>query len=86
MGRIVARNLENKIKGSSERESYIPHLSIMCLMDMGSMGGALVYRNGKRALMLPFPIIGHQMKKLWGWYYKASKLKKIPRIPGFDAP
>lgn len=86
MGRIVARNLENKIKGNSERESYVPHLSIMCLMDMGSMGGALVYRNGKRALMLPFPIIGHQMKKFWGWYYKASKLKKIPRIPGFDAP
>jgi len=55
-------------------------------MDMGSMGGALVYRNDKRAIMLPLPIFGHHLKKLWGWYYKASKLRKIPRIPGFDAP
>ena len=86
MGRIVARNLENKINGNPERESYIHHLSILCLMDMGSMGGALVFRNDKRSIMLPLPIIGHYLKKLWGWYYKASKLKKIPRIPGFDAP
>ena len=86
MGRIVARNIENKEKGNPDRESYIHHLSILCLMDMGSMGGALVLRNDKRAVMIPLPIIGHHLKKLWGWYYKASKLRKIPRIPGFDAP
>jgi len=86
MGRIVARNIENKEKGNPERESYIEHLSIMCLMDMGSMGGALVFRNEKRSVMIPLPIVGHYLKKLWGWYYRASKLRKFPRIPGFDAP
>ncbi len=88
MGRIVARNLENKIKGIEKRESYLPHLHILCLMDMGPcwMSGALVSRNDKHSRMIPLPFIGHSIKKLWGWYYKASKLKKVPRIPGFDAP
>ena len=88
MGRIVARNLENKVKGDPKREEYIHHLHILCLMDMGPcwMSGALVYRDDKRSIMLPLPFIGHSLKKLWGWYYKASKLKKVPRIPGFDAP
>ncbi|WP_456457286.1 NAD(P)/FAD-dependent oxidoreductase [Thermovibrio sp.] len=88
MGRIVARNIESKEKGEDKREEYIHHLHILCLMDMGPcfMSGALVFRNDKRAIMLPLPLIGHSLKKLWGWYYKASKLKKVPRIPGFDAP
>ena len=64
------------------------HLHILCLMDMGPcpMSGAVVFRDDRRAIMLPLPLIGHSLKKLWGWYYKASKLKKVPRIPGFDAP
>jgi len=88
MGRIVARNLENKIKGIPKREEYTHHLHIVCLMDMGPCwrSGALVYRDDKRNFMIPLPFIGHSLKKFWGWYYKASKLKKIPRIPGFDAP
>jgi sulfide:quinone oxidoreductase len=88
MGRIVARNIEAKEKGDERREDYIHHLHILCLMDMGPcwMSGALVFRNDKRAIMLPLPFVGHTLKKLWGWYYKASKLKKVPRIPGFDAP
>ncbi len=88
MARIVARNIESKEKGEEKREEYIHHLHILCLMDMGPcpMSGALVFRNDKRAIMVPLPLIGHSLKKLWGWYYKASKLKKIPRIPGFDAP
>jgi len=88
MARITARNLENKVKGKPEREDYLRHLHILCLMDMGPcpMSGALVFRDDRRAIMLPLPLIGHSLKKLWGWYYKASKLKKVPRIPGFDAP
>ncbi|MFN3787849.1 MAG: sulfide:quinone reductase, partial [Sulfurihydrogenibium azorense] len=50
-------------------------------MDMGN-GGGLAYRDNKRALLLPLPIIGHWMKKGWGLYYKLSKLGKIPRLPG----
>ena len=38
MGRIVARNLENKVKGNPYREEYIHHLHIVCLMDMGPAG------------------------------------------------
>ncbi|MEO2068060.1 MAG: FAD-dependent oxidoreductase [Desulfurobacteriaceae bacterium] len=86
MGRIVARNIYYKEKGFNKREEYLSHLSIVCLMDMGTMGGALVYRDDKRSVMLPLPVIGHHIKKLWGWYFKNSKLRKIPRIPGFDRP
>ncbi|MNN96571.1 hypothetical protein D3C81_2155890 [compost metagenome] len=50
-------------------------------MDSGD-GAAFVYRSDKRGLMIPMPIVGHWMKKGWGWYYKNSKLNKIPRIPG----
>ncbi len=87
MGRIVARNIEKLIQGKpQEMESYLPHVHILCLMDMGSWGGILFMRTQKRALMIPLPKVGHWLKKLWAWYYKNSKLRKIPRIPGFDAP
>ena len=39
-------------------------------------------RDDKRAFMLPLPIIGHWLKKMWGWYCRNSKLGRIPRIPG----
>jgi len=86
MGRIVARNLKALVEGKSDFESYKKHLHIVCLMDMGPWGGIFFARTPKRIVMLPLPKVGHWLKKLWGWYYKASKLKKIPRIPGFDAP
>jgi len=50
-------------------------------MDTGD-GAAFVYRTDKLAKMIPLPIIGHWMKKGWGWYCKNSKLGYIPRIPG----
>ena len=50
-------------------------------MDTGD-GAAFVYRSNTSAKMIPMPIIGHWMKKGWGWYCKASKLGQIPRIPG----
>ncbi|MCL4432282.1 MAG: sulfide:quinone reductase, partial [Epsilonproteobacteria bacterium] len=51
------------------------------VMDMGD-GAGFVYRNDKKAMLIPMPVIGHWMKIAWGWYYKGSKLKLIPRIPG----
>jgi sulfide:quinone oxidoreductase len=81
MARVTAYNIEQIEKGSEKREEYISHVNILCLMDMGN-GGALVYRDNKKAILLPLFILGHWMKKGWGWYYKNSKLKKIPRIPG----
>jgi sulfide:quinone oxidoreductase len=50
-------------------------------MDIGN-GAAFVYRDNKRGLMIPMPLVGHWMKQGWGWYSKNSKLDKIPRLPG----
>ncbi len=83
---VMARNTANNIAVSSgkkvgKKESYLPHLNIICVMDSGD-GAAFVYRDNKRGLMIPMPIVGHWLKKGWGWYCKNSKLNKIPRIPG----
>jgi sulfide:quinone oxidoreductase len=82
MAKATAHNIaldKGLIKG--QPKDYIHHINIMCLMDTGD-GGALAYRDDKKAILLPLPIIGHWMKKGWGLYYKLSKLGKIPRLPG----
>ena len=83
---VKARNCAHNIAVDSgmkmgEKKSYIDHLNILCVMDSGD-GAAFVYRDNKRGLMIPMPIFGHWLKKAWGWYFKNSKLNKIPRIPG----
>ncbi|WP_457623280.1 NAD(P)/FAD-dependent oxidoreductase, partial [Persephonella sp.] len=83
MGRIIANNIAVKEgKKTGKIEKYTEHLNILCLMDMGSKGAGLAYRSNKRAVLIPLPIVGHYMKKIWGRYYKLSKLGKIPRLPG----
>lgn len=62
-------------------KGYQEHLTILCVMDMGN-GAGFIYRNDKKAILIPMPIIGHWMKIAWGWYYKWSKMKFIPRILG----
>ena len=81
MARNLAFNIAEKEKGSEKRKGYKEHLNILCVMDSGD-GAAFVYRNHDKEVIFPLPIIGHYMKKGWGWYFKNSKLKKIPRIPG----
>ena len=81
MAKATAFNIMAMEKGIEERKEYISHINILCVMDSGN-GAAFVYRDNKRAKMIPLPIIGHWMKKGWGWYFKNSKLNKIPRIPG----
>lgn len=66
---------------SGEKKTYQEHLNILCVMDMGN-GAGFVYRDDKKALLIPMPIIGHWLKIGWGWYYKLSKMGYIPRIPG----
>ncbi|MRI82959.1 MAG: sulfide:quinone reductase [Nitratiruptor sp.] len=83
---VMARNSAYNIaiasgKRSGQPKSYLPHLNIICVMDSGD-GAAFVYRSQKRGLMVPMPIIGHWIKRGWGWYFRNSKLNKIPRIPG----
>jgi len=81
MAKAAAFNIYAMEKGLEERKEYISHINILCVMDSGN-GAAFVYRDNKRAKMIPLPIIGHWMKKGWGWYFRNSKLNKFPRIPG----
>jgi sulfide:quinone oxidoreductase len=81
MARNVAFNIKHMEIGSEERKGYEEHLNILCVMDSGD-GAAFVYRNHKGGKMIPMPVIGHWLKKGWGWYCRNSKLGKIPRIPG----
>ncbi len=81
MAKNTAFNIKSVIEKNTEKKSYKDHINIMCMMDTAD-GAAFVYRDDKRAMMIPMPIFGHWLKKGWGWYYKNSKLNKIPRIPG----
>ncbi len=81
MARNTAYNIFQHAQGIDSKKSYLDHLNILCVMDIGN-GAAFVYRNNKRAKMIPMPVVGHWMKKGWGWYCRNSKLGKIPRIPG----
>ena len=82
---VMARNLAYNIKqidsGKSNLKGYHEHLNILCVMDSGN-GAAFVYRDDKRAFMLPMPVVGHWLKRGWGKYCRYSKLGKIPRLPG----
>ena len=81
MAKNVAYNIFQHQQNIDSKQSYMEHLNILCVMDTGN-GAAFVYRNNKGGMMIPMPIIGHWMKKGWGWYCKYSKLGKIPRVPG----
>ena len=81
MAKNVAYNIMNRIQNIDSKKSYMEHLNILCVMDTGN-GAAFVYRSDNGGKMIPMPIVGHWMKKMWGWYCKNSKLGRIPRIPG----
>lgn len=81
MAKNVAYNILNHIQNIDSKRSYMEHLNILCVMDTGN-GAAFVYRSDKGGKIIPMPIVGHWMKKMWGWYCRYSKLGKIPRIPG----
>ena len=81
MADTAAFNIHNEIRSNGKRKSYWEHLNIICVMDSGD-GAAFIKRTKNSEFILPLPIIGHWMKKGWGWYFKKSKLKQIPRFPG----
>lgn len=81
MAKNVAYNLFNAMQHIDSKRSYMNHLNILCVMDTGN-GAAFVYRNEKGGKIISLPVIGHWMKKGWGWYCRQSKLGKIPRMPG----
>ncbi len=81
MARNTAYNIKSIETNRDKKKGYKEHLNILCIMDSGD-GAAFVYRDTKRGMMIPMPIVGHWIKKLWGSYYKLSKRGKIPRIWG----
>ena len=81
MARNVAHNIKVKESHKGAQKGYAEHLNILCVMDSGD-GAAFVYRDDKKAAMIPMPLFGHWLKKGWGKYCRLSKLGRIPRIPG----
>ncbi|MBE0499097.1 MAG: FAD-dependent oxidoreductase [Campylobacterales bacterium] len=81
MAKNTAFNIIAKHKGLTERKGYAEHLNILCIMDSGD-GAGFVYRDDKTAFIIPLPIVGHWLKRLWGEYCRLSKLGKFPRLPG----
>lgn len=81
MARVAAANVAATARGAPARESYLPHVAITCLLDTGD-GAALVHRDAERQRLVPLPVVGHWLKKGWGAYYKASKRRQVPRLPG----
>ena len=81
MGRNAAYNIIQTENGSVKRKGYHKHLNILCIMDTGK-GAAFVFRNDKRAFVIPMPVFGHWLKKGWGIYSKLTKIGRFPRLPG----
>jgi sulfide:quinone oxidoreductase len=81
MGRNAAFNIIENEQGNKRKKGYQEHLSILCVMDTGN-GAAFIFRNRKKAFMIPMPVLGHWMKKGWGIYSRSIKLGKFPRLPG----
>ncbi|MFA6597219.1 MAG: FAD-dependent oxidoreductase [Ignavibacteriaceae bacterium] len=81
MARYAAQNIYNSESGIDNRKEYEQHLNILCVMDSGR-GAAIVFRNDKKAFVIPLPLVGHWLKQGWGYYIKLTKKKLFPRLPG----
>jgi sulfide:quinone oxidoreductase len=79
MGKNVAHNILQMEKDQQAFKGYQEHLSILCIMDMGN-GAAFVYRDSKKEIMIPMPLVGHWLKQVWGMYAIWSKTGKLPRL------
>ncbi|MHB1662159.1 MAG: NAD(P)/FAD-dependent oxidoreductase, partial [bacterium] len=83
MARIAAHNINEKENGrTGSCKGYKEHVHILCVMDNGK-GAVYVRRDTQKETVIMLPVIGHWLKKFWGWYYKNSKLNRFPRIPNF---
>jgi len=81
MAHTAVKDISRKLEGGTTPASYVDDVCILCVMDMGN-GAGFVYRDEKRSVFLPMPIVGHWLKKSWGKYYRLRKLGKVPRLPG----
>lgn len=76
MGRNAAHNILQLENGFSNFKGYQKHLNILCIMDMGN-GAAFVFRDDKREIMIPLPIVGHWLKHAWGIVTVWSKTGRL---------
>ena len=74
MARVAASAIASRARGELPHESYLDHMNIICLMDSGN-GAAFVHRDTRHARVVPLPIIGHWLKKAWGYYYRWTKYR-----------
>jgi len=81
MADVATYNFNNRIKGKEKRRSYWEKLHIVCVMDSGD-AAAFIIRTQNKEFMISLPVVGHWMKKAWGWYYKNTKKKRMFRLPG----
>ena len=79
MASVAVHNIAQIENKTSDMKGYQEHLSSICVMDMGN-GAAFVYRNSKKEMMIPMPVVGHWLKQAWGTYSKWTKLKMFPKI------
>ncbi len=74
MADVAADAIVRHLGGEAVRKSYIDRVSIVCLMDTGD-GAALVQRDSRRARLVLLPVVGHWLKKAWGYYYRFTKYR-----------
>ena len=73
MSVVAAHNIIEIEKDSQNLKGYQKHINILCIMDTGN-GAAIVFRDAKKEILIPLPIVGHWLKKAWGIYAKWSIL------------
>jgi sulfide:quinone oxidoreductase len=74
MAHVAVSAVKQRLLGNEPTESYIDQVSIVCLMDAGR-DAALVMRDSRRARVVALPLIGHWLKKAWGYYYRFTKYR-----------
>ncbi len=79
MATNAAYNIKQQETNSGKKKSYENHISIICVMDTGN-GAVIIFRNSKKEIMIPLPIVGHWIKQGWGKYARWTKLKMFPKI------
>lgn len=74
MARVAVSAIQSRLRGEKPHESYLDRMSIVCLMDSGN-GAALVHRDANHERLIPLPIVGHWLKKAWGYYFRLTKYR-----------
>ena len=72
MAKNAAYNIHQSVLGKPSCKGYQKHLNILCIMDTGD-GAGFIYRKGDKDLFIPMPVVGHWLKKVWGWNYKLTR-------------